>query len=131
MTQSRCAAARSTRACQRSVSSSTPFLIASWSMPSLLCRDLAQIRATRPQGQCGQMQSSDANRLFGLEIHRHAIDAIAQSGRRGAVREDVAEMTAAAAAMAFSAHHAVAAVMRLFDRAGLGVIEARPAGAAL
>src|SRR4051794_28282730 len=66
-----------------------------------------------------------------LEIHRHAIDAIAQSGRRRAAREDVAEMTAAAAAMAFGPHHTVAAVMRFLHRAGLRIVEARPTGAAL
>src|ERR1700752_4053772 len=68
---------------------------------------------------------------LGLEIHRHAVDAIAQSGRRRAVGEDMAEMTAAAAAMAFGADHAVGAILRFLDRAGLGIVEARPAGAAL
>ena len=47
-----------------------------------------------------------------LEIHRHAVDAVAQAGRRRAVVEDVAEMAAAAAAMHLGAHHAVAAVLR-------------------
>src|ERR1041384_307091 len=68
---------------------------------------------------------------FGLEIHRHAVDAIAQSGRRRAVREDMAEMAAAAAAMHLGAHHAVAHVARLLDRTRLRIVEARPAGAAL
>src|ERR1700752_80868 len=68
---------------------------------------------------------------LGLEIHRHAVDAIAQSGRRRAVGEDMAEVTAAAAAMAFGADHAVGAVLRFLDRARLRVVEARPAGPAL
>src|SRR4029079_10443691 len=67
----------------------------------------------------------------GLEIHRYAIDAIAQSGGRGAVREDVAEMAAAAAAMALGADHAIGTVVRFFDRARFRIVEARPAGAAL
>ena len=41
------------------------------------------------------------------------------------------EMTAAAAAMAFGAQHAVAAVFGVLDGAGLRIVEARPAGAAL
>src|SRR4051812_41364301 len=36
--------------------------------------------------------------LLRLELHRHAVDAVAQPRRRRTVREDVAEMTAAAAA---------------------------------
>jgi len=43
----------------------------------------------------------------------------------------MAEMTAAAAAMGLGADHEMAAVDRRFDRSRLGVIEARPAGAAL
>src|SRR5581483_10330303 len=38
---------------------------------------------------------------------------------------------AAAAAMHLGAHHAVAAIGGGFDRVGLGIVEARPAGAAL
>src|SRR4051794_40046704 len=71
-----------------------------------------------------------ATSLLRLEIHRDAIDAIAQSGRRRAVREDVAEVAAAAAAMAFGAHHAIGMVVRFLERAGLRIVEARPAGAA-
>src|SRR4029077_1863191 len=52
-------------------------------------------------------------------------------GRRRTIFKDMAEMTAAAAAMHFGADHAVTAIGRGFDRAGLGIIEARPAGAAL
>src|SRR4051794_24448429 len=40
-------------------------------------------------------------------------------------------MAAATAAMHLGARHAVAAVRRRFDRARLGIVEARPAGAAL
>src|SRR5208283_5916774 len=74
---------------------------------------------------------SPVDRLFGLEVHRHAVDAVAQMRRRRAVLEDVAEMAAAAAAMHLGAHHAVAAIGRGLDRAGHRIFEARPAGAAL
>src|SRR5262249_26133948 len=47
------------------------------------------------------------------------------------VFKDMTEMTAAAAAMHFGADHAVTAVGRGLDRAWLGIVEARPAGAAL
>src|SRR5689334_15102126 len=43
----------------------------------------------------------------------------------------MAEMAAAAAAIHLGADHAVAAVAGFVDRAGLGIVEARPAGAAL
>src|SRR6516164_9131524 len=66
-----------------------------------------------------------------LEVHRHAVDAIALVGRRGAVVEDVAEVAAAAAAMHLGAQHAIAAIDLLLDRARNRIIEARPAGAAL
>src|SRR5262249_58004984 len=66
-----------------------------------------------------------------LEVHRHAVDAVAQVGRRWAVVEHVAEMAAAAAAMYLGADHAVAAISGGLDRAGHRIVEARPAGAAL
>src|SRR5215470_16969399 len=72
-----------------------------------------------------------AARLLRLEVHRHAIDAVAQMGRRRPVLEHMAEMTATAAAMHLGANHAVARIRRGFHRAGLRIVEARPAGAAL
>ena len=45
------------------------------------------------------------------EMHRHAVDAVAIAGRRRAVREHVAEMAAAAAAVHLGAHHEVAAIV--------------------
>src|ERR1700691_2129145 len=51
--------------------------------------------------------------------------------RRRPIFEDVTEMTAAAAAMHFGAHHAVGAVGRGLHRPGLRIVETRPAGAAL
>src|SRR6185437_3100971 len=66
-----------------------------------------------------------------LEIHRHAVDAIAQARRRRSIRKNVAEMAAATTAMHFRAHHAVALVVRGFDRSGFRVVEAWPAGATL
>src|SRR3954451_17469196 len=130
MTQTRCAAARSTRACQRSVSSSTPLLIASWSILPSYAGFVHRFGQAGPKVNAAKCKPAMRPSLR-LEIHRHAIHAIAQSGRRGAVREDVAEMTAAAAAVAFGPYHPVAAVMRLFDRTGLRIVEARPTGTAL
>src|SRR6476620_12435632 len=66
-----------------------------------------------------------------LELHGDAVDAVAQTGRRRPVLEHVSEMAATAAAMHLSAYHAVACVRRRLDRAGRGIVEARPAGAAL
>src|ERR1039458_15522 len=51
--------------------------------------------------------------------------------RRRPVFEDVAEMTAAAAAMHLSPYHAVGAVGRGLHGARLWIVEARPSGAAL
>src|SRR4051794_32296262 len=45
------------------------------------------------------MTKSQRRPSIRLEIHRHAVDAIAQAGRRRTVRKHVAEMTAASAAM--------------------------------
>ena len=67
----------------------------------------------------------------GDEFHRHAVDAVAQAGRRRAVVEHVAEMAAAAAAMHLVARHAMAGVGVALDRARQRIVEARPAGAAL
>src|SRR5690554_2168159 len=65
-----------------------------------------------------------------LELERHAIDAVAQTGRRWAVREYVTQMATAGRAMHFGAKHAERPVVRCLDRSGNRVIEARPAGAA-
>src|ERR1700720_1249376 len=73
----------------------------------------------------------DPLRLLGLEVHGHAVDAIAQIRRRGPVVEHVAEMAAATAAMHLGAHHAIASIARGFDRALDRVVEARPTRAAL
>src|ERR1051325_4346758 len=69
--------------------------------------------------------------LLRLKVHRHPVDAVAEMGRRGAVFKYMAEMTAAAAAVDLGTDHAVTLVARALDRAGLGIVEARPAGAAL
>src|SRR5262245_27746479 len=66
-----------------------------------------------------------------LEFRRHAIDAVAQAGRRRAVGKHMPQMAAAAAAMHFGAQHAIAAVLGGFDRAVDWSVEAWPAGAAL
>src|SRR5262249_5304897 len=67
--------------------------------------------------------------LLRLEIHCHAVDAIAQMGWRRAVFKDMAEMAAAAAAVHLGADHAVTAGGRGLDCVGLGIIGARAAGA--
>src|SRR5881394_2787608 len=131
MTQTRCAAARSTRACQRSVSSSTPLLIASWSILPSCAGIWHRIGQCDVPVNAAKSNPAMRERSIRLEIHRHAVDAVAQSGGRRAVREDMAQVTAAAAAVAFGAHHAVRAVARFLDRTGLRIVEARPAGAAL
>src|SRR5207244_4993943 len=86
-----------------------------------------QCRAVMPFG----LRLGQSGLRFRREIHRDAVDAIALVRRRRAVREDVAEMAAAAAAMHLGAGHAVGAVDGLLDRAGFRVIEARPPRAAL
>src|SRR5215472_509159 len=72
-----------------------------------------------------------AARLLRLEIHRHAIDAVAQMGRRRPVLENMAEMAAATAAMHLGANHAVARICRGLHCSGLRIVEARPTSAAL
>src|SRR5262249_32069309 len=69
--------------------------------------------------------------LAWLNVRGHAVDAIAQAGWRRTVRKHVAQVAAAASAMHFGAHHAVAHVLGGADAARHRVIEARPAGAAL
>src|ERR1700761_8582934 len=66
----------------------------------------------------------------GLEVQSAAIRAIAQARRSGAVVEDVAQMAAALGAAEFGAHHAMAGVRGGLHRAGLGIPEAGPTGAA-
>src|SRR5271169_4775629 len=85
-----------------------------------------RLAALAPQGD-----GKDAPSSLRLEIHRHAVDAIAQMRGRRAVFEDVAEMAAAAAAVHLGALHAPAAVGDGIDRARLRIVKARPAGAAL
>ena len=55
--------------------------------------------------------------FFGLEVQRGGVHAIAQAGVGRAVGEDVAQVGAALRAHGFGAHHAVAAVGDLLDRA--------------
>src|ERR1700722_13936522 len=86
----------------------------------------SRLASLAPQGD-----GKDACTSLRLEIHRHAVDAIAQVRGRRAVVEDVAEMAAAAAAVHLGAHHAPAAIGYGLDRAGLRIVEAWPAGAAL
>uniref|UniRef100_A0A0N4Z8I6 DNA helicase n=1 Tax=Parastrongyloides trichosuri TaxID=131310 RepID=A0A0N4Z8I6_PARTI len=69
---------------------------------------------------------------FGRKAERHRVDAVAQTGRRRAVGEHMAQMAAAAGAADLGADHAVAGVadlahVRLVERRE----EAGPAGAAL
>src|SRR5438093_12967400 len=92
----------------------------------------------RARGAAPTLRSAPARRaprpllllaLLRDERHRRRVHAVAQAGRRGAVVEDMAEMSAAARARHLVAHHAETAVdgglhMGLRDRGP----EARPAG---
>src|SRR3954447_4599384 len=60
-----------------------------------------------------------------------AVDAVAQAGRFRSIVEDVAEMTAAAAAMNFGPQHSEGAVLGLAHRVFDWLIEAGPTRAAL
>src|SRR5271168_4607969 len=65
------------------------------------------------------------------ERHRHAVHAVAQAGRLGAIVEDVAQVPATAAAEHLGARHSVAVVLPLEDGVVHRFPEARPAGAAV
>src|SRR5262249_46013775 len=69
--------------------------------------------------------------LCRLEFQRNAVDAIALMGRRGAIGKDVTQMAAAGGAMHLGAGHAVAGIGIGLHGARNGVVEARPARAAL
>jgi hypothetical protein len=70
------------------------------------------------------------SQLSRLEFERTGIHAIPQPGRRRAVVEHVAQVTAAAAAQHFRALHEQTAVLTELDVLGdRGLVEARPAGA--
>ena len=77
------------------------------------------------------MYSERRSRASGRrEVQRHAVDTIAQPGRRWAIGEDVSEMTAASGAMNLGAHHAMAAIDLFFYGAFDGHGKAGPARAA-
>jgi len=65
------------------------------------------------------------------KVHRNAVNAIAQMCGRGAVVEDVAKVTPAAAAVHLGANHPVAPVLGGFDRTLHRIVEARPASPTL
>src|SRR6266478_1948069 len=70
--------------------------------------------------------------LFRLQLQRRRIDAVAQSGRAGAVLEHVAEMAVALRAQHLGPEHAVADVALLVDMAlDRGCGKARPAAAGI
>jgi hypothetical protein len=78
------------------------------------------------------LDSSLTGRLFaGMKIERDAVHAIALPGWRRAVVEDMAEMTAAAAAVDLGAGHEKAAVGLGFDRTIERRLEAWPSGSAV
>src|ERR1700704_7199092 len=67
-------------------------------------------------GRAAQMTSSkQVAELFRLQLQRRRIDAVAQSGRAGAVLEHMAEMAVALRAQHFGPDHAVADVALLVD----------------
>src|SRR5215831_3245023 len=66
----------------------------------------------------------------GLERQRAGVDAVPVAGLRGPVVEDMAQVTAAAAADDLGAPHEQAVVRAQFDRLGdTGLVEAGPPGA--
>src|ERR1700692_2334838 len=69
--------------------------------------------------------------LVRFEVHCDAVDAIAKMRRRRPIVEDMPEGTAAPAAMHLGANHTETLVCGRLDRPLDGVVEARPAGAAL
>src|ERR1700731_89228 len=70
--------------------------------------------------------------LFRLQLQRRRIDAVAQSGRAGAVLEDMAEMAVALRTKHLGADHAVADVALLVDMAlRCGLRKTRPAAAGI
>jgi adenylate cyclase len=76
-------------------------------------------------------QSPKASRRRRLETHRHPVHAIAQACWLGAVVEDMAEMSAAAAATDRGADHEETGVLALDDGTVERRPEARPAGMAV
>ena len=70
--------------------------------------------------------------LFGVVLQGHAVDAVAQSGGIGTVREDVAEMSLAFGAADLGPAREQRPVLVLAHRGGAGGgVEARPAGAGI
>src|SRR6266581_2549973 len=68
--------------------------------------------------------------LLLLQLQRRGVDAVADTGRRGPVGEEVAEMAAAARAHDLGANHPVGRVRLLVDRiARGGRVERRPSAA--
>lgn len=66
-----------------------------------------------------------------LEIHRNTINAVTLVGWRRPVIEDMAQMASTPATMHLSADHAVAAILRSFNRPGNRAVEAWPTCAAV
>src|SRR5687768_7194079 len=77
------------------------------------------------------MRASLPLRLRRRKVQGDAVDAVAQAGRRRAVGEHVAEVSAAAAAVHLGPHHAVGAIHGGLDRSLERLEEARPSRAAL
>src|SRR3984957_16595148 len=75
--------------------------------------------------------TSGRGRCSRMKHQRKTVHAVAQAGRLRSVVEDVAEMTAAAAAVNFGAQHSEGTVLGLADRVLERLIKTRPAGAAL
>src|ERR1700733_3161980 len=85
-----------------------------------------------PPGSSTGTRRSRGQVLFRLQLERGRVDAIAQSGRAGAIVEYMPEVTIAARAQHFGSDHAVADVALLVDmalRRGRG--KARPAAAGI
>src|SRR6185436_8101226 len=72
---------------------------------------------------------STTNRsLFGVELDRHRIDAIAQTGRLRTIIKHMPQMSPTATARHFGTNHAVAAIALFLDTLRIGrLIKTRPA----
>src|SRR5207248_3350379 len=76
--------------------------------------ELAKRRLDAPEATCSERSSLLHLLLLQFECRR--VDAVALPGRRGAVREDVAEVAAAVGAHDLGANHAEGRVSLLVDR---------------
>jgi hypothetical protein len=90
----------------------------------VLVQTLQPRRSHTPQCENGLAIAASSRRS---ELHRNAVNAIAQMCGRWPIIEDVAKVTPTAAAVHLGANHPVAPVLGCFDRTLHRIVEARPA----